>query len=372
MRIREAIARRRSLVEIFGFFTSTRLLILLIGWLSSLVIIKSEFYDYNNQSLVDLFFRWDSGWYLSIVQNGYSYVPGKASNVAFFPLYPSLVKIFSFGFADVRITGIVLSNVALLLAMIYLFRLVKLDYQNTKIPLNSVIFALIFPASFFFSIFYAESIFLFLTVACFYYARKTRWLLSSLFGFFAALTRALGVFIFIPILIEYLAPTSFRDLKLGKIKKDILYLLLIPAGLLTYMAYLYIRFNEPLAFLKAETAWSRVFAPGLLTLQSLLSYDPFYRFTFLGFIVLSILMLVFLIYSKVRISYIVYTAVELFFILSSSLLESLPRYVSVLFPMYIGFAIMARNRFWEETLKMLSVIFLTLFVILFVNGYWLT
>ncbi|MGD0496284.1 MAG: mannosyltransferase family protein [Candidatus Bathyarchaeia archaeon] len=371
MRIREAITRHRSLVEICGFFTSSRLLVLLIGWMSSLVILKSEFY-YNPQSILDLFFRWDSGWYLSIVQNGYSYVPGIASNVAFFPLYPSLVKIFSFGLADVRITGIVLSNVALLLAMFYLFRLVRLDYQNTKIPLNSVIFALIFPASFFFSIFYAESLFFFLTVACFYYARKNRWFLSSLFGFFAALTRALGVFIFIPILIEYLAPTSIKDLKFSKIKKDILCLLLIPAGLLTYMTYLYMRFDEPLAFLKAESAWSRVFAPGLLTLKSLFYYDPFYRFTFLGFVALSILMLFYLIYSKVRISYIVYTAVQLFFILSSSLLESLPRYVSVLFPMYLGFAIMARNRFWEETLKLFSVSLLTLFVILFVNGYWLT
>jgi hypothetical protein len=371
MRIREAITRHRSLVEICSFFTSTRLLVLLIGWLSSLVILKSGYYG-NPQSIVDLFVRWDSGWFLSIIQNGYSYVPGKPSNVAFFPLYPSLVKIFSFGFADVRIPGIVLSNVALLLAMIYLFRLVKLDYQNTKIPLNSVVFALIFPASFFFSIFYSESLFLFLTVACFYYARRNRWFLSSLFGFFAALTKALGVFIFIPILIEYLAPTSFKDLKFSKIKKDILYLLLIPAGLLTYMTYLYIKFNEPLAFLKTETAWSRGFAPGILTLKSLLSYDPFYKFTFLGFLVLPILMLVYLIYSKVRISYIVYTAVQLFIILSWSLLESLPRYLSVLFPIYIGFAIMAKNRFWEDTIKLFSVCLLTLFVILFVNGYWFT
>jgi Gpi18-like mannosyltransferase len=371
MRVREAITRHRSLVEICSFFTSTRLLILLIGWLSSLVILKSVYYG-TPQSIVDLFVRWDSGWYLSIIQNGYSYVPGKPSNVAFFPLYPLLVKIFSFGFADVTITGIVLSNVALLLAMIYLFRLVQLDYQNTKIPLNSVIFALIFPASFFFSIFYAEGLFLFLTIACFYYARKNRWLLSSLFGFLAALTRALGVFIFIPILIEYLAPTSIKDFKFSKIKKDILWLLLIPAGLLTYMTYLYIRFSEPLAFLKTETAWSRGFAPGILTLESLFSYPPFYKFTFLGFVVLSIFMLVYLIYSKVRISYIVYTAVQLFIILSSGLMESFPRYMSVLFPIYIGFAIMAKNRFWEDTIKFFSVCLLTLFVILFVNGYWFT
>jgi hypothetical protein len=375
MRIREAITRQRSWIEICSFFTSSRLLVLLIGWLSSLVVLKSEFYDKpfgNPQSIVDLFFRWDSGWYFSIVQNGYSYFPGKASDVAFFPLYPSLVKLFSFDLADVKITGIVLSNVALFLAMIYLFRLVKLDYQNTKIPLNSVIFALIFPASFFFSIFYAESLFLFLTVACFYYARKNRWFLSSLFGFFAALTRALGVFIFIPILIEYVAPTSFKDLKFSKIKKDILCLLLIPAGLLTYMTYLYLRFNEPLAFLKAEIAWSRGFALGLFTLKSALSYDPFYKFTFLGFVALSILMLVYLIHSKVRISYIAHTAIQLFLILSSGLLESFPRYISVLFPMYLGFAIIARNRFWEETLKLVSASLLTLFVILFVNGYWLT
>jgi len=371
MRIREAITRHRSLVEICSSFTSTRLLILLIGWLSSLVILKSEYYG-NPQSIVDLFVRWDSGWYLSIIQNGYSYMPGKPSNVAFFPLYPSLVKIFTFGFADVRITGIVLSNIALLLAMVYLFRLVKLDYLNTKIPLNSIIFALIFPASFFFSIFYAESLFLFLTVACFYYARKNRWLLSSLFGFFAALTKALGVFIFIPVLIEYLAPTSIRDFKFSKIKKDVLWLLLIPAGLLTYMTYLYIRFNEPLAFLKTETAWSRGFAPGLLTLKSVFSYPPFYEFTFLGFIVLSISMLIYLIYSRVRISYIVYTAVQLFIVLSFSLLESLPRYISVLFPIYIGFAVMARNRFWEDTIKFFFICLLTLFVILFVNGYWFT
>jgi hypothetical protein len=371
MQLREVFTRNKPLMEVFGFFTSSRLLILLVGWLSNLVILKSEWYG-NPQSIVDLFFRWDSGWYLSIVQNGYSYSPGKASNVAFFPLYPLLVKFFSFGIADIRITGIVLSNVALVLATIYLFRLIQLDYANTKIPLNSVFFALIFPASFFFSIFYAEGLFLFLTVACFYYARRKRWLLSSMFGFLAALTRALGVFIFLPVLFEYLFPISIRDFRLGMIKKDVLCLLLIPAGLLTYMAYLYVEFKEPLAFLKAEAAWSRGFSSGLLTLQNALNYDPFYRFVFLGFVALSLLLLVFLIVSKVRTSYILYAAIELFFLLSSTLLESFPRYISVLFPMYLGFALMARNRFWEQSIKMFSVAFLALFVVMFVNGYWLT
>jgi len=371
MKIRETIIAHKSLVQIFGFFTSSRLLIFLAGWLSSLVVLKSKWY-FNPQSTIDLFLRWDSGWYLSIVQNGYFFFPGEESSVAFFPLYPSLVKIFSFSYLDARITGFVLSNVALFLAMIYLFRLINLDYEDKTISLNSVIFALIFPASFFFSIFYSESLFLFLSVGCFYYARKNRWFLASLFGYFAALTKPLGVFIFIPILIEYFAPTSFTDFKLSKIKRNVLYLLLIPAGLLTYMTYLYIEFKQPLAFLEAEAAWGRGFGLALLKLATDSIYDPFYRLIFGGFAALSVLILVYLVHSKVRVSYVTHTFVQLLLIFSSGSPESLPRYVSILFPLYLGFALLSRNKFWDGTLKFFSASFLTLFVILFVNGYWFT
>src|SRR5947209_10799589 len=36
--------------------------------------------------------QWDSGWYRSIVTNGYSYVRGRQSSIAFFPAYPLLVR----------------------------------------------------------------------------------------------------------------------------------------------------------------------------------------------------------------------------------------------------------------------------------------
>jgi Gpi18-like mannosyltransferase len=346
-------------------------MIFLIGWLSSLVVLKSKYYS-NPQSIIDLFFKWDSVWYYAIVKNGYFYVPGKESSVAFFPLYPSLVKIFSFGYIDPVITGFVVSNVVLFLAMIYLYRLINLDYEDKTISLNSVTSALIFPTSFFFSIFYSESLFLFLSVGCFYYARKNRWFLASLFGYFTALTKPLGVFIFIPLLIEYFAPTSFKDFKLSKIKRNVLYLLLIPAGLLTYMTYLYIEFKQPLAFLDAMTAWGRGFGLALLRLATDSFYDPFYRLIFGGFAALSVLILFYLVYSKVRTSYIVYAFVQLFLIFSSGSPESLPRYVSILFPIYLGFALLSRNKLWDGTLKFFSASFLTLFVILFVNGYWFT
>ncbi len=370
MKVLQIASRHITALKIFVVFCCSRLLILLCGWLSTYVVPKAEFYG-NPQSIVDLFFRWDSGWYLSIVQNGYFYAPGQQSSVAFFPLYPLLVKAVSFALVDPRIAGIVLSNVALLFAAIYLFKTTALDYENSKIPRHSVVFALIFPTSFFLSIFYSESLFLSLSVACFYYARKRCWLVSSVFGYFTALTRLVGVFIFIPILIEYLAPTSLRDIRFRSIGKDAFSLLLIPAGLLTYMSYLYLVFKEPLAFLKTQSAWRREFFP-FSALANILTYDPFYAALFGGFTVLSISVLIYLIYSKVRLSYVVYVFIQLFVIFSSSLIESLPRYLCVLFPIYLGFALMAKSKFQVWTINLFSIGLLTLFVILFTNGYWFT
>src|SRR5215218_8167016 len=36
--------------------------------------------------------QWDSGWYHEIAANGYSYVVGQQSTVAFFPAYPLVVR----------------------------------------------------------------------------------------------------------------------------------------------------------------------------------------------------------------------------------------------------------------------------------------
>ena len=48
--------------------------------------------------LIDIWTRWDSKWYLSIAENGYTPaadLSSTISNVAFFPLYPYLIKFFN-------------------------------------------------------------------------------------------------------------------------------------------------------------------------------------------------------------------------------------------------------------------------------------
>src|SRR3989338_177663 len=89
MRFIKKLLYNGPMKDILGIFVISRVLILFIGYLSNLVIIKGEHFN-SPRSLLDLFFSWDSGWYLDIVKNGYFYIPGKESSVAFFPLYPIL------------------------------------------------------------------------------------------------------------------------------------------------------------------------------------------------------------------------------------------------------------------------------------------
>src|SRR5215831_9722925 len=67
---------------------------------------------------LDIFARWDSKWYLSIIKNGYlasADLRTAYSNIAFFPLYPYLVK--SIGWFGVSLpdgfyvlVGLIISN----------------------------------------------------------------------------------------------------------------------------------------------------------------------------------------------------------------------------------------------------------------------
>ena len=92
----------------------------------------------------------------------------------------------------------------------------------------------------------------------------------------------------------------------------------------------------------------------------------------MGSILIALALLVFIIYRKLRISYLLYCGLFMFLYLSSNLLDSMPRYISVLFPLYVELALLSRNnQNWDCLITVFSIMFLTLFTILFTNGYWM-
>ena len=146
------------------------------------------------------------------------------------------------------IYGLLFSNLCLIFVLIFV-------YKNSNIYLNKrgckkvLILMLIFPNSFFYSCFYRESLYLLTTSACFYFFLNKKYFWSGFLGFFASLTRVTGVIIFLAFAIELL----WKYLKKKELpKRESLFLLLIPCGLIAYMVFLPWKFNEPLAFVKIQ------------------------------------------------------------------------------------------------------------------------
>src|SRR5207249_8690012 len=144
----------------------------------------------------DPFTRWDSGWLSGIARNGYAYVAGGRNNLAYFPMYPLLMRyvgrLFGRTSADVYLGGIVVSWAAFILAMVALYYLARLDVPARRAE-RAVLLTAIFPFAFFFGVVYTESLFLLLTIVSFYGFRTRQWIVGGIAGALATATRVNGI-----------------------------------------------------------------------------------------------------------------------------------------------------------------------------------
>ena len=139
-----------------------------------------------------LYAKFDSGWYLAIIEWGYGKPPpgGKPSNHAFFPLYPTAAKVLRDTLAlDGFHAGLVVTYLCLFLAIAAFFR-EGVDRLGEKDARASLAFLLLFPTAFFFVAVYAESMFLLFALLAFRDARRGPTGKAALWGFLLGLTRA--------------------------------------------------------------------------------------------------------------------------------------------------------------------------------------
>jgi len=199
--------------------------------------------------MLDGWFRWDSGWYLRIVQRGYEFDPHEVQlPINCFPLYPLLVRGLAIITDNPFIAAFIISNVALLLACVLLYRLVDRKYGET-VATNTLGLMLCYPFSFFMSAMYTEALFLLEVVGAFYFAQRNRWLLASICVAAASATRVVGILAAIPVALTYLQRISWRP---SGLRTNILWLLVCPLGLGSYMLFLYLKLGDPLAFYRAQ------------------------------------------------------------------------------------------------------------------------
>jgi Mannosyltransferase (PIG-V) len=380
--------------------------------------------------------RWDAAWYLVIAKYGYRPDLGAFTSprAAFFPAYPlGLRSLASLGLPPV-LAGTLLSLVALALALYALHRLTTLEFarvgalarssgsrlaparvgrraEPAEVARLAVLVTAFAPMAFYLSAVYSESLYLALSVGCFWAARHGRFAIVGVLGALAAATRSAGVLLLLPAIVLYLYgpredraadAVDARGLRPRyRLRADALWLLLIPAGVGAFMLYLGLAGGDPLAPFAAQDVWSRHFAgPYLATwdglqaafegARQLLSFQVHHVYfhdtvgspsvaaehnlLLLGFL-LAAAPAVVGVWRTLPAAYGLYVLAALALPLSdpvsSQPLMSLPRFLLVLFPlsMWFGAWLAERPRVRRPALAA-SALLLALFAAQFATWHW--
>jgi Gpi18-like mannosyltransferase len=341
-----------SLKTVIKYFLAWRTLIFLVAVLAMFVITpKTNFTDLTPvASTADLLKMWsnfDGLHYQDIAKYNYGTSTKTDKDYAFFPVYPWLIKTTNPLIGNFTVSGLIVSNLAFVLSLFMLYKLIRLDH-TPKIAKYTLFLILIFPTSFFFGSVYNESTFLLLAVLSFYFARKNNFPLACILAAIATATRVTGIFVWFALIIE------FFNVYGGSLKKALtpkaLWLAVPPLGLLSYMYYQFRMTGDPFFFINVQNLMS-----GRSTEKLILLYQVFYRyfkmlltvdpwnsvyFTVVLEFLVGLLFLLLLIFSikKIRLSYWVFCALSYILPTFTGTLSSLPRYVIVLFPMFIFLA----------------------------------
>ena len=357
--------------EILFLVVATKAMIFFSGFIGCI------FFNAQEPSLdffIHMFNRWDSSHYIEIARNWYPDTGENRILIVFLPLYPLLIRLLTFDFSYVNLVALIISNTAFLIGAIYLYKLVRLDYGDDD-AFRSVLYFSIFPTAYFFCAIYTESLFILFVLSSFYYARNSKWMFAGILGMLASLTRIFGIVLFPALIIEYL---NQKKWKVGEIKSDVMSLFIIPAGSGIYLLLNYIVFNDFLAFIRIQKEnWFQSFSNPVKTIinsYGTISWATFPDVITIGYaqIVFSILGIAVIVWSvfNLRPSDSFYSFITWFIATSTSFAISIPRFVLMIFPVFIFLSIMGRKELANYLILLFCSILLTIFTIWFSMGRW--
>lgn len=329
--------------------------------------------------------REDANWYLYIAAHGYS---SHDATAAFFPGYPMLVRLVGYlCFGHLLLAAYLVSNGALLAAMVILYRLTEREYDLVTAR-RAVLYLAIFPTAVFLFGLYSEALFLLFAVGALALARQGRWGWAGLVGTGATLTRSMGLIVALALAAEAIHQTVERRRQPDRPSWPVSLVNAVPrlcasalplAGIAGYLLFWQVRYHEwhrPIGLEK--TWWQR---DVVLPWQSLwhgldlaarngpLGGQGWPAFDFV--LVAAGLLLGIWVAARARPVYAVYAWGCMLFFLTDAWpgrpLASDPRYLAVIFPLAWALARMTRRQGWHDavvacsaaSLAIVSWLFLT-------------
>ncbi len=364
--------------------------------------------------------RWDGGFYVQIAVYGYH----RAVLGAFYPFYPLTVRWVNVVLGTPLLAAVIVSIASFAVALYLLHRLVTLELgaQHAR---TAVLVLAFFPTALFFSTAYPEALLLALTIGAVYAARTGHWTRAGVLGGLAAATHNAGILVLIPLALLYLyGPRADREPSDPEVsvhgprgerapsdaasglrwrprhppRADLLWLALVPLGLIAFLAYMGIEYGDALRPLHLnETVWHRHFVLlGGLTgifgavghsLKTIATVPPGQLFAATNVaarlaasnivdaaaLVVALLATIGVI-RRLPLAYSAYTVLSLVLLVSAPKsgepLVSFPRYVLLLFPLQMAIAAWVDRRGWAGVWLACSGIALAALTMQFATGGW--
>ncbi len=350
-------------------FIASRLFVSAIILWSRMTMHRGRFWQPGG--LLAVLTQYDSAGYLALVKKGYGSAEVACAGTLY-PMFPMLAKLPAAFTRDVPLATTLTSNLCLLGAGLLLNELVRTDFVEVRVRRAAVLFLMFSPASVFLSSAYPESTFLMLSLVSLLAATRRQWLLASLFGMAASATRPIGVLLLVPLLIEYLYQGGRDRWSIRAVlTRRAFFLALVPCGAGLFKLYCYFRFHQSLFAWHGSVSMNPMITSPQNVLAYARDYDSRYGSLFVGFLAVSVMLLLAGGLLKVRSPHILYGLLLVAAFVCFARLDATPRNLGVVFPLFIAMGVIAAHFTWSyEGMLALSVGLLTLWTVLFANGQY--
>ena len=382
-------ANRIALEEAFIVFIGIRIILSVIAVFTSSMLPLQEGLHYtisfSDNIWLDVWARWDSEHYIAISRNGYT---GGDHLVAFFPLYPALMALFApLVGGDPVLAGVIISTIATFMALFYMFKLADLEFGSV-VAKRAVLYMAVYPMAFYMLAVYTEALFLVLTIAAFYYARRGKWVVVVPLAFLAGLTRPTGVLLVFPLAYEVWQQSGAAFKNLFKNLKwwGVAAVFAAPVAWALWAGFLGYITNDLFTALRStdQPPWWRSSNPPWETLITSVEQlgrsdlSPVIRAVATQDLIFAVLLIETCIVAWFALPkvYAIYCTASAWMVLSFTVhnspapMLSLPRYTLAIFPIIFLLAKLGANPRWDRIIVITGATLLGIYTAMFATWYW--
>ena len=331
--------------------------------------------------LLSPWLRWDTSCYLLIAETGYTVHPGLT---VWPPVYPLLIRLFSFVFTPPILAALVISSLATWLAFVLLYLLVT-ETHDEAAARNTIFLYAVYPAAFFLVAGYTESLFLVLATGSLLLARRGHWMGAGLLAALATLTRNQGIVLALVLLWEGML--QYRE---GGARETRHLLKILIASSLPVLAFggfalvVHYGWNEDWPWQTLAAWWGQYTGfpwQGVIgSVKQLLTLPVSDDLYWLPTTVLDLLLAItipvvlFLHRRSIRSTYLVFAWLILFMSLTklgpNDMLISFSRYVLAIFPFFVAISPITANRYGRLAVLSLGLLFQAILLGMFYIWSW--